>query len=94
VIAQAQADLNNATAALTTVQTTLTQVEAIAQQTLDAAAADNLSGVVNLAGQLNDALNNMNTQLNNAGANLVKDLPPPVVLDQIQPPPAIPYESQ
>ncbi|MDD4869359.1 MAG: FecR domain-containing protein [Kiritimatiellae bacterium] len=93
-IAQAQAALNRATAALAAIQQTLAQMETILQQALQAAAADDVNGVVGAVEQLNNVLNNMNTQLNNTGANLVRDLPPPVVMEQIRPLPAIGYENQ
>lgn len=93
-VAQAQAALDKAMVSLTTIQTTLQQAEDIAQQALEAAAADNVGDLVDAAEQLQETIDTMQEKLNDTGVNLVNELPPPEVMEQIEPPPAIPYENQ
>ncbi len=93
-IARAQEALNKATESLTTIQSTLQQIESIAQQTLQAAAADDASAVLDAAEKMKEVTTDLQEQLNDVGVDLVSDLPPVEVMEQIEPPPAVEYENQ
>ncbi len=93
-IAQAQAALDKATESLAAIQQTLQQAEAMAQEALAAAAADDLGTLMDVTEDLQDTVEDVQEQLNDVGMDLVTDLPPPEVMEQILPPEAIPYENQ